>query len=711
MMINNINNINNINKIEFSKININGKANINSEIIVDKNEEKIEINKGQTLSVPLKKSNPPKKKGENKEDNNGTKTNNESDLIMSELSFTKINNKGQNSEISFENISREKPIYIDNLVLQGNMLENNYLDFPVEYENQLIFNIFRKAVYLNDDEDQVQHYNTSDSDDDYDIITENKKKKINKKITKKNNWKVKKLLEKENLYGDDEDNSIKKNYESDNNEENKYNKNKDKYKKNKNNIESGPDSLLDNRLFIENKISRKYEKNNENNLIEESKNEIEININENSKVNDIINLKERKKLKKRIISPINKKEIKQEESKYDKGEDEKNARLKTDYDDGTKYKIKNTLKHLGKKGIIIDESSSSSFTKNMNINSALSEKNKLMISQNSKILDNKDNKDNDNNKKYIPKNVLNLQGENTNVKNKKKGKKRIIKNSKMKKGIKIKDKEEKEEDIISEENNKKSDFDVFNEKALGSSISSFLETKGDKLIIQENLFLFYWKYLKKRELFLVCILDHNDSIPYFIRWSCLVFCIIFIFMLNCLSFFESNVHNRYSNALEGKSNDIKYYFKKEFLNTLFVSLISIVFKMVIIKLVLNRLLKIKKRTKKMMLHSYEKKIEETELEQLEQKRYDYLVCYHIKIISYFTGIMLISLFISYMCINYGGIFKNSINAFFFGLLFSIILSFILCAIICFIIVSIYKISRILRNRCLLSTYIVLSTIY
>ena len=63
-MINNINNINNINKIEFSKININGKANINSEIIVDKNEEKIEINKGQTLSVPLKKSNPPKKKEE-----------------------------------------------------------------------------------------------------------------------------------------------------------------------------------------------------------------------------------------------------------------------------------------------------------------------------------------------------------------------------------------------------------------------------------------------------------------------------------------------------------------------------------------------------------------------------------------------------------------------------------------------------------------------
>ena len=118
----------------------------------------------------------------------------------------------------------------------------------------------------------------------------NKKKKINKKITKKNNWKVKKLLEKENLYGDDEDNSIKKNYESDNNEENKYNKNKDKYKKNKNNIESGPDSLFDNRLFIENKITRKYDKNNENNLIEESKNEIDINIDENSKENDIINL-------------------------------------------------------------------------------------------------------------------------------------------------------------------------------------------------------------------------------------------------------------------------------------------------------------------------------------------------------------------------------------------------------------------------------------
>ena len=182
-------------------------------------------------------------------------------------------------------------------------------------------------------------------------------------------------------------------------------------------------------------------------------------------------------------------------------------------------------------------------------------------------------------------------------------------------------------------------------------------------------------------------------------------------MLNCLFFFESNVHKRYINSSEGKSNDIKYYFKNEFINTIFVCLITIVFKMIIIKLVLNRLLKIKKETKKMMNHSYEKKIEESELETLEQKRSKILICYHIKIISYFIAMSLLTLFISYICIIYGEIFKNSINAFFFGLLFTVIFSFVICAVICFIIVSIYMISRKLKNKCLLSTYIVLSTVY
>jgi len=262
-----------------------------------------------------------------------------------------------------------------------------------------------------------------------------------------------------------------------------------------------------------------------------------------------------------------------------------------------------------------------------------------------------------------------------------------------------------------EDSEKKSNFEVFYDKALGSSVSSFMNTEGDKLIIEENLLLFYWKYFKKRELFLVSFFDKNDTIPFFIRWSSFFFCLIFIFMLNCFFFFESNVHKRYLNALEGKKNNIAYYFKKEFVNTIYVALISIVFKMIIIKLVLNRVFKIKKKTKKMMQHSYGSKLGDSEIDDLRQKRNDYLSLYRIKIIIFFVALFVLSLFFTYICISYGGVFKNSINYFFLGFLFSFIFSFIFCAVICFIIVGINKIARIIKNRCLLSTFVVLSTVY
>ena len=73
--------------------------------------------------------------------------------------------------------------------------------------------------------------------------------------------------------------------------------------------------------------------------------------------------------------------------------------------------------------------------------------------------------------------------------------------------------------------------------------------------------------------------------------------------------------------------------------------------------------------------------------------------------------ILLSLFFMYICICYGGVFENSLNIFFLGFLFSAIFSFIFCAAFCFIIVAINKISRMLKNRCLLSTYVMLSTIY
>ena len=159
-----------------------------------------------------------------------------------------------------------------------------------------------------------------------------------------------------------------------------------------------------------------------------------------------------------------------------------------------------------------------------------------------------------------------------------------------------------------------------------------------------------------------------------------------------------------------KNIDIVFYLKNEFVNTIYVSLISLMFKMIIIKLVLYKTFKINNSKKKMMINSYENKIEKDEIENCD-KRNNYLFFYHMKIIIYFCLLIILSLFFSYICISFGGVFPNSINAFFFGLLFSYVLSFVICAIICLFIVAFNKISKAFKNKCLLSTFVVLCTIY
>ena len=694
IMNNNINN--NINKLEFSKIE-NEKNNYqNNELISENNKEKIEVEKIEKNS---EKYNPPKKKEEKKNDSMVTRTNNnDKDLISNDISFSKNYNVNNNSEISFENISKEKPVYIDNLINNGEMLENNYLDYPLNFEKNLIFELYKDALNLSEDVDKdeineiLHHFNTME---DYYIpeAEEKEEKKLkNKKIKPRKNPKVIKLLEGEDVIGQSEFS-----FESDNYNENDYNKKMNRIKS----PEIGEDSLFGNKLLIKEgkkKILKKKEINKEKNinLIDESKKD-----EENSEANEK-KLKEKRKRKNNFLKSLAKKDSeKKEDSKYGKEEDNQEAPLKTEYDDGGKIVIKSTLKFIGKEGLSSDENSSS--VKNKSFNSAFNDKNNLLISNKNVQKDNKNNIKSGKNNKIFQFQEENIKGDKGDKRHKKK-KKRKIKN-------KNNELEVKDSDDLAQDSNKKSDFEVFKDKALGSSYSSFMNTAGDKLIIEDNMFLYYWKYFKKRELFIVCFFDKKDTIPYFIRFATFFFCLLFIFLLNCFFFFESNVHKRYINALEGYKNHMGYYFKHEFVNTIYVSLVTIVFKMIIIKLVLYRVFKIKKKTKKMMKHSYENKVEETDFEDLKQKRYDFLVLYHIKIIIFFVALFVFSLFFTYICVSYAGVFKNSINYFFLGFLFSCIFSFIFCAAICFIIVGINKIARILKNRCLLSTYVVFSTVY
>jgi len=692
IMNNNLNN--NINKLEFSKIENEKKNYQNSELISEHNKEKIEVPKIEKNSY---KYNPPKKKEEKKNDSMVTRTNNnDKDLISNDISFSK-NYNPNNSEISFENISKEKPVYVDNLINNGELLENNYLDYPINFEKNLIFELYKDALNLSEDVDKdeindiLRHFNTME--DYYIPEAEDKegKKLKNKKIKPRKNPKVIKLLEGEDLIGQSE-----VNYESDNFNENDYNKKMNRIKQQ----DIGEDSLFGNKLLInerKKKILKKIELNKEKNkdLIDESKKD-----EENSEEKEI-KLKEKRKRKTNFLNSLGKKDSgKKEDSKYGKEEDNKEAPLKTEYNDGGKIVIKSTLKYIGKEGLSSDDNSSS--VKNKSFNSAFNDKNNLLLSNKKiKIDNNKNNlKSSKNTKIFQFQEEENIKGD----KRHKKKRKRKIKNKKDE--VEVKD-----SDDMAQDSNKKSDFEVFKDKALGSSYSSFMNTAGDKLIIEENMFLYYWKYFKKREIFIVCFFDKKDTIPYYIRYSTFFFCLLFIFLLNCFFFFESNVHKRYINALEGYKNHTGYYFKHEFVNTIYVALITIVFKMIIIKLVLYRVFKIKKKVKKMMRHSYENKVEETDFDDLRQKRYDFLVLYHTKTIIFFVVLFVFSLFFTYICVSYAGVFKNSVNYFFLGFLFTCIFSFIFCSAICFIIVGINKIARVLRNRCLLSTYVVFSTVY
>ena len=133
--------------------------------------------------------------------------------------------------------------------------------------------------------------------------------------------------------------------------------------------------------------------------------------------------------------------------------------------------------------------------------------------------------------------------------------------------------------------------------------------------------------------------------------------------------------------------------------------------MIIIKIVLYKVFKIGKMVKKLMRNSAEKGLTKEEVELLHVKREKYLFCYKINLFFYFFFLLALTILIGYICICYGGIYKNSMNAFLFGFAFTIIFSFIFCAIICFLIVSLYKIGKISNSKCIVSSYIVLSTLY
>ena len=388
------------NKIDFSKIEFAQSINPNSAIYPDNNNsEKIEVKKIEKNSY---KYNPPKKKKPTDKDNRKIikKYVSDNNVIEEDISTSK-NIKNSDSEISYEKISKEKAVYVDNLVNRDKILENNYLDYPLKYENNLFFEVYKDALNLSEEENDYEinkilfHFNTME-----DFYMPESKENRNKKAKNqgKKNPRVTKLLGGEDLF-----NKSLINNESDNYDENLYNK---KMKRTQTD-ESDDNSLFNNNKLLIKKDSKKLlkkknnNKDNPNDLIIQSYQESE-NSQENNK-----NLKSNKKKKKVFMKSLGKKDLEEnDDSDYGKEEDYyKNNRLKTDYDYGGKMLIKSKLRNIGKDGLASNDNSTSS--KNdiyKSFNTPFGEKKDLIIS-NSKISDNSDNKNNKSHKKSRNKNI------------------------------------------------------------------------------------------------------------------------------------------------------------------------------------------------------------------------------------------------------------------------------------------------------------------
>ena len=594
------------------------KAKLSKNIPMQEKREKNNSN-NQIKIKEINQSNPPRKR-ELKAPSTKAEYNDKSLISSNEPSFCKnsmIKPNENNTEISFDNIlddNKDNKVYIDNLVEQRNMLENNYIKSPVEFENLQKIHLLLKSLY------SLDNFKRKKFNKSYDDIHVN------------SNYKKFDINQNRNL--------IQKDHK---NERSKY-----------------ISKLLDGEKFFDNK----KEKDNE------------------SEMNDMEQLKKMKELKgKYDLSLLGKRKNFERDDRFFFPEDiMRNNRRNNN------LLVNNLLQNLGEDNNI----------KKRGYDNYINQRNNGDIDFNNYLSQNRENnlRMKYKNSKYNSKSNRTNKNEYVNE---------MDSNRKMKDDD-IENQNNNENDVNSKDKINKENkglFPFINQKILASSVSAVEGTESDKPInIEDNFLLFYWKYFNRRELCLVIFRDKNKTIPYYVRWSCFVFCLIFIFLLNCFFFFESNVHKRYMNALEGKNSD---YNISEFVNSIVVAFLTVIFKMLIIKLLLFRVFKIGIETKKLMRSSIEN--------DNQVKKNKFLKEYKLKLIIYFSSMMALSILFTYFCVCYGGVFPNSVSAFFLGFLFSMIFAFILCGLFCLIIVTIHKYAKKYKNKCLLFAYAILSTIY
>ena len=257
--------------------------------------------------------------------------------------------------------------------------------------------------------------------------------------------------------------------------------------------------------------------------------------------------------------------------------------------------------------------------------------------------------------------------------------KKSIKNKQNQKFKNKSGSQEEKEEIIYKKNSIKSS----SESEISNSLIS-----SEK--INKKFCNFYCDYFAKREIFLCTFYHKQNEITIFIRLPAFFTVIGFIFTINCLFLTENEIHKRYVYFKEhGKIDEIKYAFKKDLAKCLIVALISIVFKMICIKLVYFVVFKISSKIKDELSTYEQKNLSKSELKKINSKKKKYLKKYKRKSIVFMIIIFILLLIFAYLSTCYVGIFKKSFANILINFVISVIFSFIICAFLCFIISILY----------------------
>ena len=157
-------------------------------------------------------------------------------------------------------------------------------------------------------------------------------------------------------------------------------------------------------------------------------------------------------------------------------------------------------------------------------------------------------------------------------------------------------------------------------------------------------------------------------------------------MLSCFILNEDEIQKRYENYnSNNKINEFEYSFKYNIKQCLVVAIISIIFKMICIKIVYFVLFKISHKTKEEFSSSIQNNLNQKEIQEIDNKKKIFIKNYQIKAIVFFIIIFILLFVLAYTSISFIGTFPKIFIGILINFFISIIISFIFCAFLCFII--------------------------